>query len=162
MEKFHRGLQNLPKAPNHVRIFTDGSCYPNPNGVGGYAFIIIDMSSGQRLKGSGKELNSTNNRMELMAAIESLKSLKRRCTVELVTDSEYLGKGITLWMEGWCKRNWRGIANGDLWSRLYVLVQNHDVYVSWIRGHTGHLENEECDRLAAIAAGRKPKIKTKN
>lgn len=133
-----------------VEIFTDGACRGNP-GPGGWGAIL-------RYNGHEKELyggaaNTTNNRMELTAAIEALESLNRDCTVSLTTDSEYLRKGITEWLEQWKKRGWRTasrkpVKNVDLWQRLEVAIENHKVEWHWVKGHSGHDENERADQLA--------------
>ena len=133
-----------------VELFTDGACRGNP-GPGGWGVLM-------RYKGHNKELygaetHTTNNRMELTAAIMGLESLKRRCKVRVTTDSEYLRKGITGWIEEWKKRGWKTSAkkpvkNEDLWQRLDKAAQGHDVDWHWVRGHTGHKENEIADSLA--------------
>lgn len=135
-----------------VVIYTDGGCDPNP-GIGGWAAVIIFNSKRKEI--SGGEAESTNNRMELMAAIESLRILKRSCAVELHTDSEYVQKGITEWMPGWKKRGWKrkggALKNVDLWQTLDQLVSEHDISWSWVPGHMGIEENERCDELASAA-----------
>jgi ribonuclease HI len=129
-----------------VEIFTDGACSGNP-GPGGWGAIL-------RWKGEEKELfggetETTNNRMEMMAVIRALEALKRRCTVDLYTDSVYVQKGITEWMHGWKKKNWPDrIKNQDLWKEMDALVQKHDVKFHWVKGHAGHPENERADELA--------------
>lgn len=135
---------------NRVEIFTDGACRGNP-GPGGWGAIL-------RYNGHEKELyggaaDTTNNRMELTAAIVALESLNRDCAVSLTTDSEYLRKGITEWLEQWKKRGWRTAAkkpvkNVDLWQRLEVAIENHHVEWHWVKGHSGHDENERADQLA--------------
>jgi ribonuclease HI len=145
--------------PNqYVRLFTDGACSGNP-GPGGWAFILEHPASGQSRDGSGAEPDTTNNRMELMAVIQGLASLKRRCEVELVTDSQYVGKGITEWMPKWKSQGWRRregqqfkpVVNLDLWQELDALLQRHSVKVTVVLGHNGHPENEACDRMAVAA-----------
>lgn len=138
-----------------VVIYTDGGCVPNP-GVGGWGAI---MRHGAKYKEiSGGELESTNNRMELMAAIESLKALKRTCKVRMVTDSQYVKNGVTQWMPGWKARGWKrktgAIKNLDLWKRLDVLVQEHEVEWDWVKGHSGVMDNERCDELATMEISR--------
>lgn len=135
-----------------VVIYTDGGCDPNP-GVGGWAAVLIFNSKRKEI--SGGEAESTNNRMELMAAIEALRTLKRSCAVELHTDSEYVQKGITEWMSGWKKRGWKrkggALKNVDLWQTLDQLVSEHDISWAWVPGHAGIEENERCDELASEA-----------
>ena len=133
-----------------VEIFTDGACRGNP-GSGGWGAIL-------RYKGKEKELFggeklTTNNRMELMAAIMSLESLTRPCKVRLVTDSVYVQKGITEWLPNWKTRAWKTAAkkpvqNIDLWQRLDAAVSQHDIQWEWVKGHSGHHENERADVLA--------------
>lgn len=143
---------------NFVRLFTDGACSGNP-GPGGWAFILQHPSSGRIIDGSGAEETTTNNRMELAAAIEGLSVLKRPCQVELVTDSEYVGKGIRDWSPKWKANGWRRkegksfkpLVNEDLWRRLDELTSYHHVTVSIVLGHNGHPENEACDRMAVAA-----------
>ena len=148
-----------PKAPaDFVRLFTDGACSGNP-GPGGWAYILQHPASGRILDASGAVPDTTNNRMELTGAIEGLASLKRRCDVELVTDSEYVGKGLRDWMPRWKAQGWRRkegkgfkpVINLDLWQRLDALLGDHRVRVSLVLGHNGHPENEACDRMAVAA-----------
>ena len=133
-----------------VVIFTDGACSGNP-GPGGYGAILI--AGGRRREIKGGEPHTTNNRMELMAAIAAIEALKRACTVELHTDSQYLRLGITQWLANWKRSGWRTAAkqpvkNDDLWRRLDVAAQRHDVDWRWVKGHAGHDENERADELA--------------
>ncbi|MBI5090878.1 MAG: ribonuclease HI [Candidatus Hydrogenedentes bacterium] len=132
-----------------VIIYTDGGCVPNP-GVGGWAAVLL--YKGRRKELSGGDIESTNNRMELTAAITALESLKRPCGVVLYTDSQYVRKGITEWLPGWRKRNWRrkggAVINVDLWRRLDAAAAPHTIDWRWVRGHTGNPENERCDELA--------------
>jgi len=133
-----------------VELFTDGACRGNP-GPGGWGAVL-------RYKGRERELygydpETTNNRMELTAAIRGLEALTRSCTVDLTTDSEYLRKGVTEWMPQWKRRGWRTasnkpVANRDLWEELDALLQRHHVRFHWIRGHSGHEGNERADDLA--------------
>lgn len=133
-----------------VEIFTDGACRGNP-GPGGWGAIL---RAGQHEKEIyGGEAISTNNRMELMAAIAALESLKRPCTVVLSTDSQYLRKGITEWLPQWKRRGWKTadkkpVKNADLWERLERASAPHRIDWRWIKGHAGHPENERADRLA--------------
>jgi ribonuclease HI len=133
-----------------VEIFCDGACSGNP-GPGGWGTILRCGGSEKEL--SGGENATTNNRMELTAAIEGLSALKRPCSVVITTDSQYLVKGMTEWMKGWLKRGWinskrEPVVNRDLWERLNELVKIHTVEWRWVRGHDGHAENERCDELA--------------
>ncbi|AFP85721.1 ribonuclease HI [secondary endosymbiont of Heteropsylla cubana] len=137
-----------------VIIFTDGSCFGNP-GSGGYSAILRHKKY-EKTFSAGYCL-TTNNRMELMAAIIALESLKYSCEVVLMSDSQYLRLGITKWIYKWKKENWKSsnkkpIKNIDLWLRLDKVVQCHFIQWNWIKGHTGNLENERCDELARIAA----------
>lgn len=140
-----------------VEIFSDGACSGNP-GPGGYGTILRYGDTVREL--SGYDPETTNNRMELLGAIAGLEALTRPCRVRLTTDSEYVKKGMTEWLDGWIKRGWKTagkkpVANRDLWERLHRLNQKHDVEWVWVRGHAGHPENERCDELArrAITAG---------
>ena len=141
-----------------VRLYTDGACSGNP-GPGGWAYILNHPASGQTRDASGAEPATTNNRMELTGAIEGLASLKRPCKVELITDSQYVAKGIAEWMPKWKAQGWQRKENGrfkpvmnvDLWQRLDELLAQHKVKVSHVLGHNGHPENEACDRMAVAA-----------
>ncbi|GMQ88511.1 MAG: ribonuclease HI [Gammaproteobacteria bacterium] len=134
----------------HVEIFTDGACRGNP-GPGGWGALLRYGEHEKELYGGAVE--STNNRMELMAAIKALESLKRSCTVSLTTDSSYVRDGITQWLPSWKKRGWKTAArkpvkNADLWKRLDQVAQAHQVTWHWVKGHSGHPENERADQLA--------------
>ncbi len=136
-----------------VKIYTDGACRGNP-GPGGWAAILRYKRKEKSL--SGGETHTTNNRMELMAAIQGLEALKRRCEVRLLTDSQYLKKGITEWLPTWKAKNWKTSAkspvkNVDLWKRLDTAASRHTVQWEWVRGHSGHPENELVDALARQA-----------
>lgn len=141
-------------ATKYVEIYTDGSCLGNP-GPGGYAAVL-------NYKGHIKELSqgyqlTTNNRMELMAPIMALASLKESCSIKVTTDSQYVRQGITLWIHNWLKNNWRtaskqSVKNVDLWQALHQQVQRHQIEWCWVKGHSGHPENERCDQLARAAA----------
>ena len=132
-----------------VEIFTDGACSGNP-GPGGWGAIL--RYSGHEKELSGGEAETTNNRMELLAAIRALEALKRRCKVELYTDSQYVQKGVMEWMAGWKAKGWPArIKNQDLWKELDELLKRHDVTFHWIKGHAGHPENERADELARNA-----------
>mgnify|MGYP001824350817 CR=1 FL=1 len=132
-----------------VTIFSDGSCDPNP-GPGGWAALLKSGNQEKVLNGSEKD--TTNNRMELTAALRALEKLKRASHVDFYTDSEYLCRGITEWMPRWKERNWRrkggALANVDLWQALDKAIQQHTITWHWVRGHTGNLGNERVDRLA--------------
>lgn len=138
-----------------VTIYTDGGCYPNP-GPGGWAAILIDALRGRQKQISGNASDTTNQRMELTAAIQALQALKAPCEIVIWTDSEYLIKGITEWVPGWIKRGWRTaskkpVKNRDLWEALHVEVQRHEINWKWVRGHSGHPYNEKVDELATLA-----------
>lgn len=134
-----------------VELFTDGACSHNP-GPGGYGVIL--RYKGREKELSGGEKNTTNNRMELMAAIVGLSALKEPCRVTLYSDSQYLVNGITKgWAEKWRKNNWmrsknEPALNPDLWEKLLTLFAYHSVRLVWVKGHAGHPENERCDKLA--------------
>ncbi len=136
-----------------VEIFTDGACSGNP-GVGGYGAIL---RFGEREKElSGCDPATTNNRMELTAVIEALEALKKPCRVRLITDSNYVVKGITSWIFQWIRNNWKNsqkqhVLNKDLWEILFDLSKLHNIQWIWIKGHNGHAENERCDKLARLA-----------
>ena len=138
-----------PKLP-HVEIFTDGACRGNP-GPGGWGAVLRAGAHEREI--FGYEPHTTNNRMEMMAAIQALAALKRPSDVLLTTDSQYLHKGLTEWLAGWKKRGWRTasrqpVKNADLWQNLEAEVARHKVRWAWVRGHSGHPENERADRLA--------------
>jgi ribonuclease HI len=133
-----------------VTIYTDGACSGNP-GPGGWGVILI--SGPHRKELSGGEAATTNNRMELTAAIAALETLKRPSRVDIHTDSEYVQKGISAWIHGWKRNGWRTgrkepVKNADLWQRLDAAQARHDVHWHWVRGHAGHTENERADELA--------------
>ncbi|HHX53392.1 MAG TPA: ribonuclease HI [Clostridiales bacterium] len=142
-----------------VNIYTDGACRGNP-GPGGWAAILVTEADGKKFEKelSGGEKLTTNNRMELTAAIEGLAALKYRCRVELVSDSKYLCDAVNLgWAKSWQKRGWiksdkKPALNPDLWERLLELLDAHEVEVVWVRGHAGHEYNERCDALATAMA----------
>jgi len=139
--------------PATVQIFTDGACSGNP-GPGGWGAILRFGGTDREL--SGGEPATTNNRMELMAAISALEALKRPCRVEMFTDSNYVKDGITRWIKNWRRNGWRTadrkpVKNAELWQRLDVLMGVHEVNWRWVRGHAGHIENERADQLARDA-----------
>jgi len=133
-----------------VDIYTDGACKGNP-GPGGWGALIRYQDTEKELFGGEKV--TTNNRMEMTAAIQALSQLTRPCEVSLTTDSQYLRKGITEWIINWKKRNWKTasnkpVKNADLWKQLDQLVQKHNIRWHWVKGHSGHTENERADELA--------------
>lgn len=133
-----------------VEIFTDGACRGNP-GPGGWGVLLRWQGQKKQLRGS--EANTTNNRMELMAAIAALRALKRPCVIDFTTDSQYLRNGIMQWISSWKQRNWKTSAkkevkNIDLWQQLEKEIERHEITWHWVKGHSGHLENEEADLLA--------------
>lgn len=141
------------KTKPYVIIHTDGGCSPNP-GLGGWAAILSYAQHEKEIMGS--ENNTTNNRMELMAAISALESLKQPCLVELYTDSQYLRDGITSWIKGWKNRGWRTsnkkpVKNVDLWQRLDAATALHTINWQWVKAHAGNDMNERADRLVAQA-----------
>jgi ribonuclease HI len=134
----------------HVIVFTDGACSGNP-GPGGWGAILRFGELEKELKGG--ERNTTNNRMELMAAISALEALKKPAVVDLTTDSQYVRQGITSWIHNWKRNGWRTsdkkpVKNVDLWQRLDAALQQHEVRFHWVKGHAGHDENERADQLA--------------
>ena len=136
--------------PKRVTLFTDGACSGNP-GPGGWGVLMIYGEARKTLNGG--EAQTTNNRMELTAAIQALESLTRPCAVDLYTDSQYVRQGITQWMHGWKRNGWKTadkkpVKNADLWQRLDDVVKRHTVEFHWVKGHAGHPENEEVDQLA--------------
>jgi ribonuclease HI len=136
-----------------VEIFTDGACSGNP-GPGGWGAILRFGAVEKELNGS--EEHTTNNRMELMAAIRGIEAVKRPCEIHLHTDSEYLRQGITTWIHSWKKKGWKTadkkpVKNVDLWQRLEAAIETHDVKWHWVKGHSGHTENERADELARLA-----------
>jgi ribonuclease HI len=135
---------------NLVEVFTDGACRGNP-GPGGWGVVLRYKNKEKELYGS--EAHTTNNRMELTAAIEALDALSRSCEVVITTDSQYVKNGINQWIANWKKRGWKTadkkpVKNIDLWQRLDELVSRHNVKWHWVRGHSGHPENERADALA--------------
>lgn len=136
-----------------VEIFCDGACSGNP-GPGGYGSIMRFGGHVKELSGGARE--TTNNRMEMTAAIEALRQLKRPCQVIITTDSQYLVKGMTEWIAGWQRKGWKNskkepVVNKDLWEQLLSLSKSHSVQWKWVKGHAGHAENERCDQLAREA-----------
>jgi ribonuclease HI len=143
-------MKQVSPRSGSVLIYTDGACSGNP-GPGGWGAIL--QFNGTEKEIFGGEAQTTNNRMELMAAIQALESLKRPCPVIVVTDSQYVKKGITEWIHGWKKREWRKadgkpVINADLWQRLEAACEGHTLEWRWVRGHTGDVMNERADQLA--------------
>jgi ribonuclease HI len=144
-----------------VILYTDGACVGNP-GPGGWAYILRHTKTGRRKQRSGGAPATTNNRMELQAVIEGLEALKRRCRVLVITDSQYVSKGMSEWLPRWVAHNWRRgkkkdskpVKNVEFWKKLAALCEMHDVTFQHIRGHAGHPENEECDRMAVAESQR--------
>lgn len=134
-----------------VKIWTDGSCLGNP-GPGGWAALLTFKDAEREL--SGGEPQTTNNRMELMAAIVALETLTRPCNVELCSDSKYVLDGITRWIEGWKRRKWKKVKNRDLWERLDEARSRHAVEWTWVKGHSGDENNDRVDKLAVAEAER--------
>lgn len=135
-----------------VEIFTDGACRGNP-GPGGWGILLRYGTHEKELYGG--EIHTTNNRMELLAAIVGLETLTRPCQVHLTTDSQYVRQGITTWIHNWMKRGWKTadkkpVKNAELWQRLYAATQKHQVEWHWTKGHAGHPENERADQLANL------------
>ncbi len=140
----------ISRKKNKVAIFTDGACKGNP-GKGGWGVLLRYNGTEKELFGGEKE--TTNNRMELTAAIEALRVLKRHCEVDLTTDSQYVRKGITEWIENWKQKGWKNsqrkaVKNADLWKQLDELSDKHTIHWHWVKGHSGHAENERADELA--------------
>jgi len=143
-----------PESVKQIQLITDGACLGNP-GRGGWAAILRYGANKKEIFGC--EAHTTNNRMELTAAIEGLRTLKERCEVEIITDSEYMKNGITQWIEGWKKRNWitsakKPVLNRDLWEQLDAQVARHTTKWSWTKGHASHEDNNRADELASLAA----------
>lgn len=139
------------------KIYTDGACVGNP-GPGGWGVFIVDASKAE-FEFSGGEKDTTNNRMEMMGAIIALEKIERGEQIEIYTDSQYLKNGITSWIHGWVKNNWKTaskqpVKNQDLWERLHLLSTQHNVQWKWIKGHAGHFGNERADALARNAVVR--------
>ena len=139
---------------DQVEIFTDGSCLGNP-GPGGWGVILRWRDSEKELYGGTS--NTTNNRMELMAAIQGLEALSRESNAILTTDSKYVMRGITEWIHDWRKRDWltaakKPVKNKDLWIRLDKALDGHKVEWNWVKGHAGHMDNERVDKLAVLGA----------
>ncbi|MDP1604519.1 MAG: ribonuclease HI [Legionella sp.] len=135
-----------------VEIYTDGACRGNP-GPGGWGVLL--RHNGREKTIHGGEVHTTNNRMELMAAIKALEALKRSCEINLYTDSQYLRQGMTEWLQQWKKKGWRNskkepVKNADLWQQLDGLAGQHQIHWHWVKAHAGHPENEQADALANL------------
>jgi ribonuclease HI len=133
-----------------VTLYTDGACKGNP-GPGGWGVLL--QYNGHEKTMYGAEPHTTNNRMELTAAIQGLAALKRSCIVKIYTDSQYVKNGITQWLPGWKRRHWRNasnepVKNQDLWQQLDEIIQHHEIEWFWVKGHSGHPENDRVDALA--------------
>ena len=136
----------------YVEIFSDGACSGNP-GPGGYGTILRYGKHEKELSGYAAE--TTNNRMEMLGAIAGLEALTQSCSVRLISDSQYLIRGMTEWIDGWRRKGWKNskkeeVANRDLWERLLDLSEKHQIDWVWVKGHDGHPENERCDELARL------------
>jgi ribonuclease HI len=146
------------KGQPEVLLFTDGACSGNP-GPGGWAYILRHVATDIEKEASGGERETTNNRMELQAVVEGLTALKRSVFVEILTDSEYVRKGLSEWMAGWKRNGWqrreqgklKPLKNADLWKQLDELIHKHEVKLTRVAGHSGHPENDRCDELAVAA-----------
>ncbi len=138
-----------------IEVYTDGGCISNPGGNGGYGVVLLYKNFRKELSGGYK--NTTNNRMELMAAIKGLEALKEKCDVTLYSDSKYLTDAVEKgWLISWRNKGWmrskkEEVKNLDLWKRLWELIQKHEVKFRWVPGHAGNIENERCDQLATEA-----------
>ncbi|MDZ4780867.1 MAG: ribonuclease HI [Planctomycetia bacterium] len=147
----------MPDLPQ-VQLFADGACSGNP-GPGGWAFVLRHPASGKEIERSGGVLETTNNRMELTAVIEGLGALNQPSDVELIVDSQYVGKGLSEWLAKWKANGWRRregskwaeVKNEELWRKLDELRAKHNIRFTHVRGHSGHAENERCDELAVAA-----------
>jgi len=132
-----------------ITLFSDGSSLGNP-GPGGYGVVLRYGTNEREL--SGAFANTTNNRMELLGVIEGLRVLREPCDVEIISDSSYVVKGITEWLDGWVAKEFKKVKNPDLWQEYIEVSKPHKIKATWVRGHDGHEENERCDRLARDAA----------
>lgn len=150
--------KNKTLAEPNVQLYTDGACSGNP-GPGGWGFILRHLKSGKEMETSGGAEETTNNRMELQAVVEGLRTLSRPCYVEVFTDSVYVGKGMSEWMVKWKSNGWKRkegkalkpVKNEDLWRLLDEQMQTHRIKYTRVAGHSGHPENERCDALAVAA-----------
>lgn len=145
--------EETPAAPVDFTIYTDGSCLRNPGGPGGWAIVACEERTGRLTERSGGDPSTTNNRMELTAAIEALAFAPAGTRVALYTDSQYLKNGLTRWLAGWKRHQWKKadgtpVLNQDLWLRLDTLTRTHAISYHWVKGHRGNPRNERCDTLA--------------
>lgn len=138
-----------------ITLFSDGSALGNP-GPGGYGVVLRYKDNERELVGG--EAHTTNNRMELLGAIEGLRALKEPCEVEIISDSSYVVKGINEWLDGWVKRDFKKVKNVDLWKEYLEVSHMHKIKATWVRGHDGHEENERCDILARDEAQRQKSL----
>ena len=138
-----------------ITLFSDGSALGNP-GPGGYGTILRFGDKEKEIVGG--EAHTTNNRMELLGAIEGLKALKEPCEIEIISDSSYVVKGINEWLANWIKRDFKKVKNIDLWKQYIEVSQGHKVNATWVKGHAGHEENERCDDLARNEAERQKSL----
>ncbi|MDY7094758.1 MAG: ribonuclease HI [Acidobacteriota bacterium] len=155
----------MSEARETVTIYTDGGADPNP-GAGGWGAVLVHPGTGRRRELSGGAEETTNNRMELTAAMEALDSLRKPCEVDLYTDSQYLRQGITRWLKGWIARGWKrkgggAVLNADLWRRLQQATERHRVRWHWVKGHAGHELNERADELATAEIRKRQKAERK-
>ncbi|ASM36175.1 ribonuclease HI [Campylobacter sputorum] len=134
-----------------VKLFSDGSCLGNP-GVGGWAYIL-EYNEYQK-KDSGASEKTTNNQMELTAAIMGIKALKEPCKIELFTDSSYVANAINSWLNNWIKKDFKKVQNVELWKEYIKVSSIHSIKAFWVKGHSGHKQNEECDKMARDAANK--------
>lgn len=134
-----------------VKLFSDGSCLGNP-GVGGWAYIL-EYNEYQK-KDSGASEKTTNNQMELTAAIMGIKALKEPCKIELFTDSSYVANAINSWLKNWIKKDFKKVQNVELWKEYIKVSSIHNIKAFWVKGHSGHKQNEECDKMARDAANK--------
>ena len=138
-----------------ITLFSDGSALGNP-GPGGYGVVL--RYGGKEKELYGGEAHTTNNRMELLGAIEGLRALKEPCEVEIISDSSYVVKAINEWLDGWIKKDFKKVKNVDLWKDYIEVSKAHKIKATWVRGHNGHEENERCDKLARDEAQRQKEI----
>lgn len=138
-----------------ITLFSDGSALGNP-GPGGYGTILRFGNKERAIVGG--EPHTTNNRMELLGVIEGLKALKEPCDVDVISDSSYVVKGINEWLDSWVKRDFKKVKNVDLWSAYIEASREHKIHAIWVRGHNGHDENEQCDKLARDEAERQKSL----
>jgi ribonuclease HI len=142
-----------------ITLFSDGSALGNP-GPGGYGVVLRYANKERELFGG--EPHTTNNRMELLGAIEGLRALKEPCDVEIISDSSYVVKAINEWLDGWIKRDFKKVKNIDLWKEYIEVSRPHKIKATWVRGHNGHDENERCDKLARDEAIRQKELLEKS